>query len=79
MKSSTNTSSEKKTTKNGSIYIRAKRDMYGLPQTGLFANKLLEKHLNKHGYQKSKLLPGLWIHHTRPIQFTLVVDNIGMK
>jgi hypothetical protein len=23
--------------------------MYGLPQAGLLANKLLEKHLNKHG------------------------------
>ncbi len=28
-------------TKNKSIYIRAKRGMYGLPQAGLLANKLL--------------------------------------
>jgi hypothetical protein len=28
-------------TKNGSIYIRAKHGMYGLPQAGLLANKLL--------------------------------------
>jgi hypothetical protein len=39
-----------KPTKNGSIYIRAKRWMYGLPQAGLLANKLLEKRFNKHGY-----------------------------
>jgi len=39
-----------KPTKNGSIYIRAKRGMYGLPQAGLLANKLLEKRFNKHGY-----------------------------
>ncbi len=39
-----------KATKNGSIYIRAKCSMYGLPQTGLWAKKFLEKHLNKHGY-----------------------------
>jgi hypothetical protein len=39
-----------KVTKNGSIYIRAKCGMYGLPQAGLLANELLEKHLNKHGY-----------------------------
>ena len=39
-----------KATKNGSIYIRAKRGMYGLPQAGLLANELLEKCLNKHGY-----------------------------
>jgi hypothetical protein len=46
-------------TKNGSIFIRAKRGMYGLPQAGLLANKLLKKCLNKYGYQQSKLVPGL--------------------
>ncbi len=56
-----------KATKNGSIYIRAKCGMYGLPQTGLFTNKLLKKPLNKHGYRQSKLVPGLWNHDTRPI------------
>ncbi len=40
-----------KATKNGSIYIRAKHGMYGLPQAGLLANELFEKRLNKHGYQ----------------------------
>jgi hypothetical protein len=68
-----------KTTKNGSIYIRANHGMYGLPQAGLLANKLLEKCLNKHGYQQSKLTPGLWKHNTRPIQFTLVVNDFGVK
>jgi hypothetical protein len=32
-----------KATTNGSIYIKAKQRMYGLPQSGLLANKLLEK------------------------------------
>jgi hypothetical protein len=68
-----------KATKNSSIYIRAKRGMYGLPQAGLLANELLKKHLNKHGYQQSKLVPGFWKHDTRPIQFTLVVDDFSMK
>ncbi len=68
-----------KATPNGSIYIRAKQGMYGLPQSGLLANKLLEKRLNKHGYRQSKLVPGLCKHDTRPIQFTLVVDNFGVK
>ena len=53
--------------------------MYGLPQAGLLANELLEKRLNKHGYRQSKLVPGLWKHDTRPIQFTLVVDDFGVK
>ncbi len=68
-----------KATKNGSIYIRAMHGMYGLPQAGLLATKLLKKHLNKHGYRQSKLVPGLWKHDTRPIQFTLVVDDSGVK
>ena len=53
--------------------------MYGLPQLGLLAKKLLEEKLNKHGYKQSKLVPGLWKHDTRPIQFTLVVGNFGVK
>ncbi len=48
-----------KATLDGSIYIRAKQGMYGLPQSGLLANKFLEKRLNKHGYRQSKLVPGL--------------------
>ncbi len=68
-----------KATKNGSIYKRSKHNMYGLPQAGLLANKLLEKCLNKHGYWQSKLVPGLWKCNTRPIQFTLVVNDFGMK
>jgi hypothetical protein len=47
-----------KATPDGNIYIRAKQGMYGLPQSGLLANKLLEKRLNKHGYRQSKLVPG---------------------
>jgi hypothetical protein len=70
---------KEKAIKNGSIYIRAKRGMYGLPQSGLLANKFLEKQLNKHGYQQSKLVPGHWKHDTRPIQFTFVVNNFGVK
>jgi hypothetical protein len=53
--------------------------MYGLPQSWLIANELLEKRLNKHGYWQSKLVPGLWQHDTHPIQFTLVVDDFGIK
>ncbi len=68
-----------KATKNRSIYIRAKRGMYSIPQAGLLAKKLLQKHLNKHGYQQSKLVPGLWKPDTRPIQFTLVVNDFGGK
>ncbi|KAL7483590.1 hypothetical protein ACHAW6_009234 [Cyclotella cf. meneghiniana] len=53
--------------------------MYGLLQAGLLANKLPEKRLNKNRYLESKMVAGLWAHKTRPIQFTLVVDNFGVK
>ena len=66
-------------TPNGSIYIRADRGMYGLPQSGLLANKLLKKRLNKQGYRQSKLVPGLWKHDWRPVQFTLVSYDFGVK
>ncbi len=68
-----------KATKNGSVCIKAKQGLYGLPQSGLLANELLEKRLNKHSYQQSKLVPGLWKHDTQPTQFTLVVDDFGVK
>ena len=53
--------------------------MYGLPKYGILAKKLLEKRLNKRGYQQRKLVPRLWKHEWRPIQFTLVVDDFGVK
>ena len=53
--------------------------MYRLPHTSLIANKLLKKRPNTHGYHQSKLAPGLWKHKWRPIWFTLVVDNFGVK
>ena len=68
-----------KVTSNGYVYIMATKGMYGLPQAGLIANELLEKRLNKHGYRQSKLVPGLWKHGMRPIQFTLVVRVFGVK
>ena len=66
-------------TVDGSIYIVENRGMYGLPQSVLIANELLDKRLNKCGYYQSKLVPGLWKHEWRPVQFTLVVDNFGVK
>ena len=70
---------KEKVTEDGSIYIMAIRGIYGLPHAGLLAYELLEKRLNKHGYRQSKLVPGLWKHDWRPVQFTLVVDDFGVK
>ena len=32
-----------------------------------------------HGYYEAKHTPGLWKHTTNPVQFTLVVDDFGVK
>ena len=53
--------------------------MYGLPQAGLLAQQLLEGRLNDEGYYQSTIVPGLWKHESRPIQFTLVVDDFGVQ
>ena len=53
--------------------------MYGLKQAGVLANKKLEKLLNKDDYFKTTHTPGLWTHCTRPITFTLCVDDFGVK
>ena len=53
--------------------------MYGLPQAGSLEHDLLETRLNKAGYFKSKIVPGLWKHKCRNLQFVLVVDDFGIK
>ena len=40
-----------KVTGDGYVYVKIRRGMYGLPQSGLLAQKLLEKRLNKEGYR----------------------------
>ena len=64
---------------DGSIFMEVSKGMYGLPQAGLLAQELLQERLAVHGYHQSKIIPGLWKHETRPIVFTLVVDDFGVK
>ena len=65
--------------KNGYLYIEIIRGMYGLPQAGVLANKLLKERLRESGYHETTHTPGLFYHETRPIWFTLVVDDFGVK
>ena len=64
---------------DGWVYIEISKGMYGLPQSGKIAQEQLEKRLNKKGYYQSTIIPGLWTHKWRPISFTLVVDDFGVK
>jgi hypothetical protein len=53
--------------------------VWGLPQAGILANKCLHHKLVPFGYYESTHTLGLWHHEMRPILFTLVVDNFGIK
>ncbi len=63
----------------GHIYLEMQRAVWGLPQAGILANKLLRKRLAPHGYHECKQMLGLWKCKTRHILFTLMVDNFGVK
>ena len=64
---------------DGWVYIEIRKGMYGLPHAGKIANDRLCKHLKPYGYAPVKHTPGLWKHTTKPISFTLVVDDFGIK
>jgi len=53
--------------------------MYSLPQARLLANWQLQQFLEPHGYMPCAITPSLWHHHTRPIAFTLVIDDFAVK
>jgi hypothetical protein len=67
------------TTPNRYVYCKICQGMYGLPQAGIIAQEFLAKRLKEHGYNQSKTMPRLWTHEWRPITFSLVVDNFGVK
>ena len=64
---------------DGWVYVRIERGMYGLPVAGRIANDLLVKRMRAYGYHPCQFTPGLWRHVWRPIAFTLVVDDFGIK
>ena len=65
--------------RDGWVYFKIVRGVYGLPQSGILANQLLEKRLNEAGYYQLDATPGLWRHKWRPIMFTLIVDDFGVE
>jgi hypothetical protein len=61
------------------VYIEVRKGMYGLKQAGLLANQLLQTHLAPFGYYPARHTPGLCLHKTGPISFTLVVYDFAVK
>jgi hypothetical protein len=64
---------------DGKVYIEIQKGMYGLPQAGILANELLQLNIANDGYRPTTHTHGLWTHDTRPISFSLVVDDFGVK
>ena len=65
--------------RKGYIYVEIRKAIYGLPQAGILSNLLLRKRLAPAGYYEVAHTPGLWRHVTRPIQFSLIVADFGVK
>ena len=63
----------------GNVWLEICKAIYGLSQAVILANKQLREKLLPHGYYEVAHAPGLWQHVTRPVQFTLVVDDFGVK
>jgi hypothetical protein len=63
----------------GYVYMEIREGVYGLPQAGVLANKLLKERLTRHGYFEQPHTPGLCKHVSRPVWFYLCVDNFGIK
>ena len=64
---------------DGWVHLEMRRAVWGLPQAGILANKKLKRKLAPFGYRKCIDTPGLWKHESRPLTFTLVVDDFGVK
>ena len=43
----------------GFVYLEMRHTVWGLPQAGILANKLLRRHLLPHGYSECPNMPGL--------------------
>jgi hypothetical protein len=61
---------------DGWVYIEIKKGMYGLKHSGLLANQQLQIHVSPHGYFPARHIPGLWLHKTRPVIFSLIVMTL---
>ena len=63
----------------GHVMVEIRKGIYGLPQAGLLANQLLAQRLLIDGYYPAPNTPGLYLHQTRSISFTLWVDDFSIK
>lgn len=61
------------------VMVEIRKEMYGLPQAGIIANKRLLVYLYQHGYIPCPHNPGLFKYNILDTMFTVVVDNFDIK
>jgi hypothetical protein len=64
---------------NDWVYMEIRKGIYVLKQAGLLAKQLLQKRLSPFGYYPAHHTTGMWLHKTRPIAFSLIVDDFTFK
>ena len=65
--------------RDGWVYFKMFRGVYGIPQSEILDNNPFNKNLINHGYYQFATTPGHWRHKWRSILFCLIVDNFGVK
>ena len=66
-------------THNGYIFAWVTKGIYEISQAGWIAHYALVKHLKPYVYRPSRKTLGIRTHDSHPINFTLVVDDFGVK
>jgi hypothetical protein len=60
---------------HGHVIVEIRKGMNSIPKAGKFADDRLVKQHSQYGYVQAKRTPGIFTHTTRPIIFSLVVDD----
>ena len=61
------------------VYLEIRKGMPGLKQSGRIANDRLKAHLSHFGFAPVPRTPALWKHTDKPITFSLIFDDFGVK
>ena len=61
------------------IYTRIDKGIYGLKQARITAKQELVKHMAPFGYHPVKHTPDLWVHDSKKILFSLLVDDFCVQ
>jgi hypothetical protein len=65
--------------KNGNLYVKLCKGMYGLPQASKIAHDCLKTFLAPYNYSPTLTVAGLWKHATHDTKSALVVDDFAVK